>query len=48
MNNEKYVSNLTEEAARQQLIYIRNKLDLLDKEDALGTEGWKCTLGLDN
>lgn len=47
VNNEKYVYQLTDEACREELIYIRTKLDELDEDDALGTEGWKHTLGID-
>lgn len=48
MNNEKFVNNMKEEAAREMLINLMNALDGLDEEDILGTEGWKHYLGFDD
>lgn len=47
MDNEKYVNNLKEEAAREELIFLRNELDNLDEDDYFGTQGWKYFFGID-
>ncbi|HHF7341040.1 TPA: hypothetical protein ACPSKZ_000693 [Legionella anisa] len=47
MDNEKYVNNLKEEAVREELIFLRDKLDELDQDDFFGTQGWKYALGFE-
>jgi hypothetical protein len=48
MNNEKYVSKLTEEAAKEMLVFIMDKLDELDEDDTFGTEGWRHDFEMDD
>lgn len=48
MNNEKYVNNMKDEAVREELIDIRNKLDELDQDDYFGTQGWKYHFGMED
>jgi len=42
------VHDLTEEAAKQYLQEIINKLDELDLEDFFGSEGWKHYFGYED
>ena len=42
------ISKLTEEAVREMLQTIVDKLDELDEEDFFGSEGWKHYLGMED
>jgi hypothetical protein len=44
--NEKYVTNMKDEAVRDELIYLRDKLDELDQDDYFGTQGWEYQFGM--
>ncbi len=46
LDNERYVNNMKEEAVREELIFIRDKLDELDQDDFFGTQGWLYQFGM--
>ena len=44
--NERYVTNMKDEAVRDELIHLRDKLDELDQDDYFGTQGWEYQFGM--
>ena len=46
--NERYVTNMKDEAVRDELIHLRDKLDELDQDDYFGTQGWKYQFGMED